>query len=651
MLGGWAGRAYFGLAFLIHFARRRGSLYFVDCSAVSVKGARIFGRRAYPGLLDLAKEGTLVFNNVDKLNKALLPRVVQLALNGTYWSKAREMEMQSKLKVILIAEERATWLEFASGPKVAQIKVPSLRVRRQDIESMVRYELRRVTRGTGQPIPAIEPQALKRLQAYDFPNNVRELFFLVDNAYRNMDPGGTITSDLLWTAQNAKKLDLFKVNLLDIYPGLRGFLQSDWLERLNHGFTKYAFAAFVILLFVGPQTFADNFGLNLFWAWWWPGILLTYPIVGRFWCAICPFMIYGEVVQRWRLGQGAVLQKWPTRQLEDYGPWFLFLLFFGILLWEELWVLENTAYLSSCLLLLITFGAMVGSWFFERRVWCRHLCPIGGMNGLYAKLALTELRSQQGECKASCSTFHCYKGGPEEGEGQETNGCPLYSHPASLKDNKNCVLCFTCLRACPHRTVQVNLRAPGIDFGFPFLFPIPGTNASSQHEPSLPELALLFLLLGAVFCHHLQDLVVQAGAPPTLLDDFAVHSALAVARMSLGPRIFVWLLDRLARSCSALVYPDQKVLNDFVALGYSYLPLTWLASLAHYLKLGLVDAGKVLPTAARTCGFFAAGLAQLPGRSWGVSRMPGAARGAFEICIFRCSLSFWFADALSWRGA
>ena len=71
----------------------------MDCSAVSVKGARIFGRRAYPGLLDLAKEGTLVFNNVDKLNKALLPRVVQLALNGTYWSKAREMEMQSKLKV------------------------------------------------------------------------------------------------------------------------------------------------------------------------------------------------------------------------------------------------------------------------------------------------------------------------------------------------------------------------------------------------------------------------------------------------------------------------------------------------------------------------------------------------------------------------
>lgn len=32
------------------------------------------------------------------------------------------------------------------------------------------------------------------------------------------------------------------------------------------------------------------------------------------WChAVCPFMIYGELVQRWRLAQGAVLMKWPHK--------------------------------------------------------------------------------------------------------------------------------------------------------------------------------------------------------------------------------------------------------------------------------------------------------------------------------------------------
>lgn len=46
---------------------------------------------------------------------------------------------------------------------------------------------------------------------------------------------------------------------------------------------------------------SHNFGLNLFWCYWWPASFLVYPFLGRVWCAVCPFMIYGEVVQRWRL--------------------------------------------------------------------------------------------------------------------------------------------------------------------------------------------------------------------------------------------------------------------------------------------------------------------------------------------------------------
>ena len=83
---------------------------------------------------------------------------------------------------------------------------------------------------------------------------------------------------------------------------------------------------------------------------------------------------------------------------QDYGPWFLFWLFATILVWEEVWDLPHTPYLSAWLLLIITAGAMVCSWIFERRLWCRYLCPIGGMNGLFAKLSVTELRAKQGVC-------------------------------------------------------------------------------------------------------------------------------------------------------------------------------------------------------------------------------------------------------------
>ena len=50
----------------------------------------------------------------------------------------------------------------------------------------------------------------------------------------------------------------------------------------------------------------------------------------------------------------------------------------------------------------------------------------------------------------NCSTYHCYKGGPEEPPaGLATAGCPVYSHPAQLTDNRNCVLCMTCDKARP----------------------------------------------------------------------------------------------------------------------------------------------------------------------------------------------------------
>ena len=72
-----------------------------------------------------------------------------------------------------------------------------------------------------------------------------------------------------------------------------------------------------------------NFALNLFWCVWWPASFLAFPFLGRIWCSVCPFMIYGELVQRWRLSQGAQLLKWPREQMDRWGPWFLFAMFYG----------------------------------------------------------------------------------------------------------------------------------------------------------------------------------------------------------------------------------------------------------------------------------------------------------------------------------
>jgi len=574
------------IAALIHFGSgdRRELLVKVDCSTVQASGSDLFGRvGGKPGLIEALGRGTLVLNNIQELPSELIPAIANLLENGVYLPVRRNSEdtptvKVSEARIIIISEKIVApidrWVEMT-------IKVPSLRVRKSDIGDWVNYNISLICRAKGIDRVRITPEALRRLQAYDFPNNLRELRNLVERAIVQLQGCEEITEEIIWPSQSKKQQ--FRVNLLNSYPKFRQFLRSPWWpDRINYGFTAAAFAAVVAILFLGPQTRSQNFALNLFWAWWWPLVLLIFPFLGRIWCAVCPFMIYGEITQKLSLWLfPRQLKRWPRQSAERWGGWFLFGLFALILLWEELWDLPNTAYLSACLLLLITAGAMIFSAIFERRFWCRYLCPIGGMNGMFAKLSMTELRAQQGTCSAECSTYQCYKGGPQKGEGLETAGCPLYSHPAQLEDNRDCVLCMTCLKACPHRSVEVNLRPPGIELW-------------TTHIPRNYEVALLFLLSNAVFLHHLPEGQNEFNFFPNL-DNFWMHFFISVAVLSLPA-----IAPILAHSIYRLI--SQKKPRPFVELAYGFLPFVLALNLAHYLRLGLGEGGRILPVAFATFG-------------------------------------------------
>jgi NAD-dependent dihydropyrimidine dehydrogenase PreA subunit len=318
--------------------------------------------------------------------------------------------------------------------------------------------------------------------------------------------------------------------------------------------------------------------LNLFWAWWWPLILLGFPLVGRLWCSFCPFMVWGEISQRLARVLGWRPRPWPRGDSDRWAAPLLAAGFAAILLWEEVWNLENTAWLSSCLLLVITAGAVLGSLTFEKRFWCRHLCPVGGMNGLFAKLSILELRAEAGTCSGSCSTYGCFKGGPAVGEGLATAGCPLGTHPAHLADNRDCVLCLTCAAACPHRSVQLRLRPPAADL-------------QREMEPPAGEAGLILVLAGGISLHHWQRLLGWLPLVPESLQQ--------------GP-----LLPRLAFGCLALAVPSLLFLLSRPLLAarqrrlllYALLPLLWALLLARHLPVGMAEAGQVLAVSLAPLG-------------------------------------------------
>jgi transcriptional regulator with AAA-type ATPase domain/NAD-dependent dihydropyrimidine dehydrogenase PreA subunit len=584
------------LAALVHFGSksRREPMIQLDCGKLQASGAELFGRAGgKPGLLAALGRGTLVLSDPKNLDEDLVEPVARLLQTQRYRPVNRpgmavtpELEFQGR--IILISEQAVPELD-----NIVQdtIKVPPLRVRKADLEDQVQYYLSLICRQRRRNRIQVTPEAIRRLQSYDFPNNLRELNNLVERAVSQMGPDDIITEEIIWPSQSKKKR--LRLNLLNTYPRLRRFLRSPWWpERINYGITLTLFAGVVAMLWLGPQQRHENVALTVFWAWWWPLVLLGFPFVGRLWCAICPFMIYGEVTQKltqW-LFPGS-LQPWPRRAAERWGGWFLYGLFALILVWEEVWNLENTAYLSACLLMLITAGAMIFSALFERRFWCRYLCPIGGMNGMFAKLSITELRAQQGTCSAECTTYQCYKGGPQKGEGQETSGCPLYSHPAQLEDNRDCVLCMTCLKACPHRSVEFNLRPPGIELW-------------TTHQPRTSEVALMFLLLGAVYLHRLPEL--QTRLHLTLpLNNGWMHGAIAALILIL-PAVLPLGVVALSQGWQRLGGSFKWM--DFVKLAYGYLPLVWAANLAHYLRLGLREGGRIIPVSLATFGSSGANL-------------------------------------------
>jgi transcriptional regulator with AAA-type ATPase domain/NAD-dependent dihydropyrimidine dehydrogenase PreA subunit len=597
LISGEPGLEKDNIAALIHFGspRRQQPMISLKSALITANGAELFGRvGGKPGLLEWLGEGTLILNDVQELPRKLVPQIEQLLTTGNYTPISREGQIplpprSSNARVILISESTQPTLRKVVGHK---IDVPGLRVRKGDLEAQVNYYINIICRQTKVSKPQVAPEAIRRLQAYDFPGNLKELQGMVDRALVQAQGSKLLTEEVFWA--QAPKKQLFRLNLLNAYPWLRRFLNTDWYpDRINYGFTAWVFPIVVLILFIAPQDRQHNFALNLFWAWWWPLILLLFPVIGRLWCAFCPFMIYGEIVQKLSLKFfPRTLQKWPRETAQKWGGWFLFGLFVLIFLWEELWHLENTAYLSSCLLLLITAGAVIFSLIFERRFWCRYLCPIGGMNGLFAKLSIVELRAQQGTCAAECTTYHCYKGGVGFGEGQTTNGCPIYSHPAQLTDNKDCVLCMTCLKACPHRSVELNLRPPGIELW-------------TTHIPHAYEVALLFLLLGGVYLHRLPELNSLLGLQIDL-NQFLPHLGLSIAATSV-PSVIPFLAYGVMQGfyqLGKLEFTRFKISKPlpFITLAYGYLPLVLGGNLAHYFKLGLEEGGQIIPITFATFG-------------------------------------------------
>jgi len=119
---------------------------------------------------------------------------------------------------------------------------------------------------------------------------------------------------------------------------------------------------------------------------------------------------------------------------------------------------------EQCLAVLITAGSCDSA---RLRLREALLVPLslpggGGLNGLFAKLLDPWSARRAGHLqRGSCSTYACFKGGPPMGR-PATAGSARWHPPGSPQrtNRKLRALACTCAQACPHRSVQTELRPP-----------------------------------------------------------------------------------------------------------------------------------------------------------------------------------------------
>ena len=223
----------------------------------------------------------------------------------------------------------------------------------------------------------------------------------------------------------------------------------------------YIFA--ILAGLIGTPVGSHNFSIVFVWiAWWAILILVAVPFFGRGWCAVCPIPLPGEWLQR-----GAVLSppdkrpKWLNLRVPKMfrNIWLQNISFLLLALFSS--VLLTTPNITGIVLAAMLFAAIGLSTIFERRAFCRYLCPVGGFIGLYSQTAPIELRIKDKQVCVTCEGKPCYNGS------QAGYGCPWDVFPGGLTKNTYCGLCMECIRTCPHDNIAVNLRPFSADLAKP----------------------------------------------------------------------------------------------------------------------------------------------------------------------------------------
>jgi len=149
-----------------------------------VRGAFTGAERDTRGLFEVANGGTLFLDEVAEMSPGMQGKLLRVLQQGELRRVGSESTRKVDVRIVAatnrdlarLVEEGKFRRDLFFRLNVAQISLPPLRDRRDDIPLMVEHFLARQATAAGRTAPKpLEPAALARLVAHRWPGNVREL--------------------------------------------------------------------------------------------------------------------------------------------------------------------------------------------------------------------------------------------------------------------------------------------------------------------------------------------------------------------------------------------------------------------------------------------------------------------------------------------
>jgi hypothetical protein len=334
--------------------------------------------------------------------------------------------------------------------------------------------------------------------------------------------------------------------------------------------TLLLFLAIIVLGFIDVQDSRRNIATVYTWTLWWSLIIVSFIALGRFWCMMCPFAALGDLAQK-----VVSLNRRLPRRLQNMG--FQTLAFILLTLAFTLMAFDSRPAVTAAVVLLILVAAVVFSVIYERRSFCRHLCPIGAVIGLYSMVSPIELCSSDKSRCAAHKTKSC------------AEDCPMIESPQDKDNNVYCNFCMKCLPACPNGNLTLRLRPLGSDL-------------YRSANRSTSEAVASLLLLGIVIVETLAMTSVWEPLKAAVASFTGIGSQAAVYTI-VFTLAFVLPVLAFYGVCALLrlwVGREKHTLQGLVTqFAFIFIPLGVGLHLAHNLQHLLLEGPVAMPATVR----------------------------------------------------